>query len=220
MQTLLRVTPKVLALATVLVVLGCLTTSAGALVCARDPSRTLFAGGPGTDACSNINDQSTCVRSFHLSGAGHLAPCAWDGSCFGNTANFEDSAPQSCELLPDPQTCIDPTRTIKLTGGDGDPRVMACQAITDEESCEMAWHTTRKGVGIACCWDGEDCVGSGYAFWNSTCTHGNTCFVSSATSKQTATTTGTWGLVLVATVLLAFGATQLRRRRIGTISRV
>jgi hypothetical protein len=211
MQTLLRVTPKVLALATVLVVLGFLTTSARALVCARDPSRTLFAGGPGTDACSSINDQNTCVKSFHLSGAGHLAPCAWDGSCFGNTANFEDSAPQSCELLPDPQTCIDPTRTIKLTGGDGDPRVMACQAITDEESCEMAWHTTRKGVGMACCWrpGSSDCVGSAWGFNNDDCTHGNTCFASS-TGLQAAPASGTWGLVLVATVLLAFGVARLR----------
>jgi hypothetical protein len=93
--------------------------------------------------------------------------------------------------------------------------------MSDEESCEMAWHTTRKGVGMACCWDGDSCVGSANGFWDGSCTHGNTCFVSSAVSKQTAPTTGTWGLLLVATVLLAFGATQLRRgRRIGRISPV
>jgi hypothetical protein len=192
-----------------------LSAPAGAQICANDPSRTLFAGGPGTDACDNINDQTTCEKSFHRSGAGQLAPCVWTSGngCFGNTANFEDSAPASCDTLPEPQTCIDPTRTIALTGGlGGGPRVEACREMSDEESCEMAWHTTRKGVGIACCWDGTDCVGSVNGFYSGTCTHGNTCFASTA-GQQSAPTVGTWGLVLAATVLLALGVTALRPGR-------
>ena len=44
-----------------------------ALICANEPSRTTFVGGPGTDACSSIKDLDTCLKSFHRSGVLHLA---------------------------------------------------------------------------------------------------------------------------------------------------
>lgn len=187
------------------------STPVAAEVCANDPSRTMFVGGPGTDACSNVNDQATCEKSFHRSGAGPLAPCFWESGCNGNTAGFDEGTAQSCEDLP-PQGCVDPTRTIALTGGTvAQSGSSVCQSITDEETCEMAWHTTVKGVGIACCWNGNNCVGGANGFWDGTCTHGNTCFLVAGTAPAPAT--GTWGLLLVGTVLLGMGAVRLRAGR-------
>lgn len=187
---------------------------AEAQTCANDRSRTIFAGGPGTEACDQFDgDQENCERAFHRSGAGHLAPCVWDGNCFGNTAHFVTDTPNSCEVLPEPQTCADPTRTLMLTGGanGSNSGSNVCQSVSDEETCETAWHTTPKGVGIACCWreEEDDCVGSAWGFANGGCTHGNTCFVS--TARTSAPTFGTFGLLLLVAVMVALGASQLQR---------
>lgn len=190
---------------------------AQAQTCANLPGRTIFAGGPGTEACQQFDsDQENCERAFHRSGAGHLAPCVWTGDCRGNTAGYDKATANSCESLPSPQACADPTRTLELTGGaDGpDSGNNVCGSISDEDTCETAWHTTPKGVGIACCWrqEQDDCAGSAWGFSNSSCTHGNTCFAG-AGGRTAAPTFGTFGLFLLAAVMVALGAGQLRVHR-------
>lgn len=198
--------------------LSVLAAPVRAQVCANDPSRTLFVGGPSTDACSLSNDETTCNRSFHRSGAGHLAPCVWSGdTCDGNTVGEDPTVDRSCETLPDPQTCIDPTRTVQLAGGTAgfNSGTSVCEALSDQESCEEAWHTTTKGVGISCCWQTTgSCVGSVWGFSNGDCTVGNTCFASTAGASN-APTMGTWAMLMVGLALLGLGGTKLRPRALA-----
>ena len=51
----------------------------------EDPSRTIFAGGPGTQACHQFDgDQTSCEAAWHMSGAGYPASCFYDaGICSG-----------------------------------------------------------------------------------------------------------------------------------------
>jgi hypothetical protein len=187
-----------------------------AQVCANDSNRTIFTGGPGTEACFTISDQATCARAFHRSGAGQFAPCAWNGiSCEGNTRGEHSDVAQTCETLPDPATCIDPTRTLKLTNTSTGPNTgdSVCQSLSDEETCESAWHVGAKAVGIACCWEENEgrCLGSAWGFNNGECTHGNTCFAS--TSQTAAPAVRTLGLFVAGAVLLLFGITQLSTKR-------
>jgi hypothetical protein len=209
---------SVLVVAAVLACLGVLIAApASGQTCANDPTRTIFAGGPNTEACRQFSDEATCEKAFHRSGAGHLAPCHWfpsDNGCFGNTANWVSEVPRSCEQLP-PQTCVDASRTIMLEGGtSGDTGSSVCQTLNDRETCEMAWHTSAKGVGISCCWDGEDCIGSVWGFFNGDCSQRNTCFLGSGTATA-APALSPWALFAIATALLGMGALQLRavRRR-------
>jgi hypothetical protein len=199
-------------------------TPAGAVICANDPSRTIFAGGPGVGvssqgACLQFTDEATCNMAFHQSGAGPLAPCRWvsgtPGNCEGNTRNqLDDTVAHSCQTLPAP-SCADASRTIKLTGGTvAASGTNVCQTLRDQTSCETAWHTGAKGVGIACCWDGTQCVGSIWGFANSTCTHGNTCFV--ATGPAAAPAVSHWTSVALGMTLLGIGwvrSRAIRRRR-------
>jgi hypothetical protein len=196
-------------------------TPAGAAICANDPSRTIFAGGPGAGvgggACMQFTDKATCNMAFHQSGAGPLAPCAWNGSsCFGNTNGRVSGTSPSCEQLPAQQSCADSARTIKLAGGTdgGSSGSAVCQDLTDEAMCETAWHTTTKGVGIACCWTGSGCRGSvaGFVFFG--CTHGNTCFVNTRPAAAPAISDRNT-LVLAAGLLLLglFSVRRLARRR-------
>ena len=205
--------PKVswIALASLTVFLAALHAApAKAFICANDPSRTIFAGGPGTEACSQFNDEATCNKAFHRSGAGHLAQCAWrNDGCEGDT-RFGSS----CEQLPMPQTCIDPTRTIMLAGGTDGPNSgdEVCGTLTDQETCEMAWHTTVKSVGISCCWTGTGCEGSAFGFGNGQCAQRNTCFASTF-SRTGAPALSTLGLVAIGLCLFAIGAGRLRPLR-------
>jgi hypothetical protein len=201
--------------AILLAALGCVigleAGSARAQICANDPTRTIFAGGPGTEACDQFdNDQEDCERAFHRSGAGHLAPCVWDSDCQGNTAHYVPGEANTCEDLPE-QGCIDPTRTLRLEGGsDGaDSGTLVCNSLTDRETCETAWHTTPKGVGISCCWD-EDrdgCEGSVWGFSNGGCLVGNTCFASSGPAP--APTLDSIGMLAIASALLFLGVRRI-----------
>src|SRR4029453_7781679 len=86
-----------------------------AQVCANDSNRTIFTGGPGTEACFTISDQPTVAGRFHRSGPGKGR--SWEG----NTRGEHSEGAQTCETLPDPATCIDPTRTLKLTNTSTGP---------------------------------------------------------------------------------------------------
>lgn len=62
--------------------------------CPGDPSRTVFAGGPGNGACQAFeDDQSSCEEAYHLGGGG-VASCYFDEDdewCYGCGANNENS---------------------------------------------------------------------------------------------------------------------------------
>jgi hypothetical protein len=191
-------------------------TPAGAVICANDPSRTIFAGGPHKEACLQFTDQATCLQAFHKSGAGPLAPCIWNGQCQGNTRGAQSGTPQSCETLP-PQNCAgDPSRTIKLAGGTNgsDSGSEVCRSL-DQASCEMAWHTTPKGAGMACCWSpGQSkCFGSANGFSFQGCTHDNTCFVEGLSTRAPAPVLSQWTLFALAVGLFSVGTVKLRSIR-------
>lgn len=103
---------------------------------------------------------------------------------------------------------------MKLTGGSNgnDSGSEVCRDLNDEDTCESAWHTTPKGVGIACCWDGDSCEGSAFGFGMGTCTHGNTCFASAG--RTAAPAVAPWGLLAIGVALMAIGAKRLRTSRL------
>jgi hypothetical protein len=115
--------------------------------CDLDPTRTVFAGGPGTQACRQFDgDESACNQAFHQSRFG-VASCFFDnGSCFGcGPSNEGLQCTNTC--LPPPQCAGDPMRTI-FTGG---PQTAACQQLSDDpQACNQAFHRDRDGQFASC----------------------------------------------------------------------
>lgn len=137
------------------------TCVSGPSSCAADPTRTVFAGGPGTSACRQFDgDQAACESAFHRGRCG-VASCYYDaasGSCRGcGPANIEDG---KCLNTCDPPSCDgDPTRDLFVGG----PGTQACTTLNDSPSaCARAYH--RGADGVASCWydaDAERCRGCG-----------------------------------------------------------
>jgi hypothetical protein len=133
-------------------------------VCAADPARTTFAGGPGTAACHEFdNNQAACENAFHYDACGRPTSCYYSdsGDCNGcgpnNLANGE--CQNTCEVGP-PTCAKDPTRTI-FAGGPG---TGAChQFDNDAESCLKAFHRGQNGGIASCQYDpfSGDCSGCG-----------------------------------------------------------
>jgi hypothetical protein len=80
------------------------------VTCPTDPTRTVFAGGPGTAACAQFATQEACEMAFHVNGFGEPASCAWraDG-CVGCGPTNETN--EDCVNTCRTRTCADATRT-------------------------------------------------------------------------------------------------------------
>jgi hypothetical protein len=76
--------------------------------CPGDPTRIDFVGGPDTEACRSLSDQTSCEAAWHLSGddeGGFSRPasCFWDGAeCRGCGPNNEENllCTNSCDPVP------------------------------------------------------------------------------------------------------------------------
>lgn len=127
--------------------------------CEADPTRTVFAGGPGTGACGQFTDQASCESAYHLGGQCGFASCFWDGSeCLGCGPN--NLLNGDCVNTCDPPTCDGDPARIVFAGG---PNTSACHYFDgDPVNCNKAYHLGSGGV--ASCWydaDDETCNGCG-----------------------------------------------------------
>jgi hypothetical protein len=129
-------------------------------VACADPSRTIFAGGPGSSACQQFEDDvDSCEHAWHVSGNGKAASCFVDAICSGCGPNNESdgSCTNTCGAGAPKDTCDDPSRTI-FAGGPGSS---ACHQFDgDPNSCEHAWHATSNH-GAASCFIVNACQGCG-----------------------------------------------------------
>jgi hypothetical protein len=132
-------------------------------LCPADPSRTVFAGGPGTSACRDFEDQPSCESAFHMSACGP-ASCFWDFDSF----NCKGCGPNNAQSGQCVNTCTegapscpgDPTRTI-FAGFSGSS---ACTNLSFSQTlCEKAFHISGNGQPASCYYDSDDeaCYGCG-----------------------------------------------------------
>jgi hypothetical protein len=134
------------------------TCTQGPPACPSDPTRTIFAGGPNTQACHQFDgDQGSCEQAFALGAAG-VASCFYDfGSCSGCGPNNLGDCTNTCA----PPTCPgDVTRTI-FAGG---PQTSACHTFDgNQTNCEKAYHQGDGGIVASCYYDTDDdeCFGCG-----------------------------------------------------------
>jgi len=117
--------------------------------CANDPSRTIFAGGLGTNACHQFdNDQTSCEAAFHRTNQDLFASCFYDnGSCKGCGPSNELDGLCSNTCLPAVTCPMDQTRTIFVGREDQE----GCHHFdNDQTGCLQAFHEGRAGVES--CW--------------------------------------------------------------------
>ncbi|MEM7101413.1 MAG: hypothetical protein AAF541_24400, partial [Pseudomonadota bacterium] len=123
-----------------------------------DPARTLFVGGPGTQACQVLSgDEAACNAAFHVGNNGDIASCVFDdfdGSCRG-CGPARANAGACTDACDTPPECSgDPSRTL-YAGGH---LTAACLTLSgDDEACNSAFHGGRGG--LAPCF-----VNSGFCF--------------------------------------------------------
>jgi hypothetical protein len=146
-------------------------------LCPQDPSRIIFAGGPGTGACHQFDgDHDSCEKAFHLSPCGP-ASCYYDfnyGSCNGCGPQNRQSGSCINTCTEGAPTCPgDPSRTI-FAGFSGNS---SCTYLSfDRSLCERAFQMDGAGVTASCWWDdaSSECRGCGpYNMGPGLCT--NTC---------------------------------------------
>ncbi len=144
-------------------------SSGGSTGACADPTRTVDAGGPGTQACKQFTDQASCEAAYHTDANGNAASCYWDaanGWCAGCGPTNEGAgactntcAGGSSGGGGSTGACADPTRTVDAGG----PGTQACKQFTDQASCEAAYHTDANGNAASCYWDAANgwCAGCG-----------------------------------------------------------
>ena len=146
--------------------LDCTNTCAPPPSCDANPSRTIFAGGPDTEACGQFDgNQTDCEKAFHRSlllpdGSFLISSCYYDnGSCRGCGPNNETNGNCTNDCTPIPTCDMDSSRTL-FAGRFGSH---ACQKFNgDQTSCEKAYH--EGDGGVASCWfdaSSGNCLGCG-----------------------------------------------------------
>jgi hypothetical protein len=129
----------------------CTNTCAPPVTCA-DPTRTLFAGGPLTDACRQFDgDQSSCEIAWHVGGGRFAAPCfvvPATGECRGCGPTNELAGRCENTCAP-PVVCQDPS--LAMAGGPG-----SCGGL-DEAACAGGWEVTALRIPASCFFDGAVC---------------------------------------------------------------
>lgn len=153
-----------------------------------DQTRTIYAGGPGSQACQQFDgDQSACVAAFQRGSNGRSASCYYDvdnGECFGCGPSNEGEG-DCVNTCVTPVPCLDQTRTIYA----GPPDSRGCRRFSgDQAMCEQAYVEGDDGVA-SCYYDAGtgDCQGCGARTqFNEGCT--NTCATAPTCLDQTRTT--------------------------------
>ncbi len=118
-----------------------------------DQTRTVFAGGPQTQACSQFDDnESACNGAYALSFEGP-ASCWYDSendNCLGCGPNSGSSCTNTC-VPPVVPTCeADPTRTVTEDCGS-----------VEESECEESFTPLDGDYFVSCYLDGEFCRACG-----------------------------------------------------------
>lgn len=134
------------------------------LLCPADPTRTIFAGGPGSQACHQFDgDPVGCNKAFHVGGDGcGASSCYYDfGSCNGCGAQNETRGlcVNTCERGA-PSCPGDSSRTIFA----GYAQSSACRNLDFSQTlCEKAFHIDRTGQPASCYYDSNQgsCLGCG-----------------------------------------------------------
>ncbi len=130
-----------------------------------DVTRTVFVGGPGSNACQRFdNDQAGCETAFHLGGSG-VASCFYDvgdDECRGCGPDNQDDGDctNTCVPPPPPPTCAGDLTRTNFVGGPG---TEACRQVTDQTNCELSFHRTDDNELTSCWWDSasDTCKGCG-----------------------------------------------------------
>jgi len=148
----------------------------GPIKCARNPARTLFAGGPDTAACHQYDgNPASCAIAFHHGHYGY-ASCYYDasaGECLGCGQN---NAGIYCvnECSDGPVTCeLDPSRIFA-----GGPNTGACHQFDgNRAACETHFHLDQNLEAASCYYDSDTNLCNGCGPNNTgncmnTCTHG------------------------------------------------
>lgn len=116
------------------------------VTCENDPTRTVFAGGPGTEACSRFEDQTSCEQAYHAGRGDVAASCFWTGTqCRGCGPNNENDA--DCTNTCRVTTCADAGRT----------NLRECDDV-DELVCPTSFQIADDGTGTteSCYFDADD----------------------------------------------------------------
>jgi hypothetical protein len=149
----------------------------GPAACERDPTRTIYAGGPSTQACQQFNgDPTSCAHAFHR-GASGIASCfydTFDQECRGCGQGNQGTGDCLNTCLHGVVPCTeDPTRTV-YTGG---PSTASCHHFDgDPVGCATAYKLDECYNATSCYYDADDdlCNGCGpNNFQNGECV--NTC---------------------------------------------
>ena len=133
--------------------------------CDADPTRTVYAGGPNTSACTQFDgNPAVCESAFHRTQCGTTASCFYDpnsGDCRGCGPQNESDGSCTNTCVLGPSTCTqDPARTI-FAGG---PFSQAChQHDGDPLTCQQAYHRDQCGKATSCFYDFnfDECRGCG-----------------------------------------------------------
>ncbi len=131
-------------------------------LCPMDSTRTIFAGGPGTSACHQYdNNPTACEQAFHIGGECGAASCYMDpsGNCNGCGPNNEDNGACVNTCVRGGPSCPgDPSRTL-FAGYAG---TSACTYLSFSQAlCEKAYQINGEGQPSSCFFDGFDCRGCG-----------------------------------------------------------
>jgi hypothetical protein len=140
--------------------LGCINACVPPPTCA-DQARTQFAGGPGTGACHTFDgNQTACEQAFHVNQFDDPATCWYDSAtdtC--NGCGPANEGADECTNTCIANTCpLDPSRTNFVGGPGTGTSGGACKSLTDQASCEVAFHRGQRGIA-SCHWTGSVCNG-------------------------------------------------------------
>jgi hypothetical protein len=140
-----------------------------------DPTRTVFVGGAGSDACQQMKTQVDCEKAWHLGALDieHAASCYWTGTacqgCGPRHASAGDCV-ETCTALA--HVCKDPSRVTFVPATDNN----ACHTFNaNQTNCEKAFHLGKDGIST--CWfdaTTTNCNGCGLR-WEGTGKCSNTC---------------------------------------------
>lgn len=179
---------------------NCTNTCATTPTCALDMTRTIYAGGPGSEGCREFDgDETQCLQAF-VRGDGGVASCFFepDGDCRGcGPENVNDG------------DCVNTCKNQPVCGSDPDRTVLGCGRFDgDPAGCATAYGLLDDGSPTSCV-AVDLCLGCGPnnqedGLCTNACQQQSTPVVAPAVSWP--------GLIAVALGLTALGFYRLRRR--------
>jgi hypothetical protein len=111
------------------------------VTCPNDPTRTVFAGGPRTEACQRFTTQQDCEKAFHANFNLEPTSCFWKGGqCRGCGPNNENN--QDCTNTCRTVECADESRTT----------LKDCEDVgNDAVACAQTWNLDEDSGDVASC---------------------------------------------------------------------